>query len=170
MPRNGKVRYYFRHVITINKSKMKTLVIHPKDKTTDFLAEIYADKNWTVINSNITTNKLIEQIKAHDRIVMLGHGTEYGLVGYNNYVINSALVHLLVEKECVCIWCNANHFVFKHGLKGFNTGMIISEMEEAMAYDICCNQEQIEMSNVLFAEAVKKSVDTNNIITNILIL
>lgn len=28
-----------------------TLVIHPKDQTTDFLSEIYLDKNWTVINS-----------------------------------------------------------------------------------------------------------------------
>ena len=25
---------------------MKTLVIHPKDKTTDFLQEIYLDKNY----------------------------------------------------------------------------------------------------------------------------
>lgn len=37
---------------------MKTLVIHPKDSTTDFLSEIYSDKDWTVINTN--TSKIIE--------------------------------------------------------------------------------------------------------------
>lgn len=31
---------------------MKTLVIHPQDKSTDFLKEIYSDKNWTVLNKN----------------------------------------------------------------------------------------------------------------------
>lgn len=30
---------------------MKTLVIHPKDTTTDFLSVIYEDKiGWTIIN------------------------------------------------------------------------------------------------------------------------
>lgn len=83
-----------------------TLVIHPKDQTTDFLSEIYLDKNWTVINTNTSKKFLKEQILTHDRIVMLGHGTEKGLLGYDRYIIDSTLVYLLREKECVCIWCN----------------------------------------------------------------
>jgi hypothetical protein len=51
---------------------MKTLVIHPKDSTTDFLSVIYSDKDWTIINTNISKKVLKEQIKTHDRIVMLG--------------------------------------------------------------------------------------------------
>lgn len=43
---------------------MKTLVIHPKDSTTDFLCEIYKDKkDWTIINSNVAKKLLKEQIK-----------------------------------------------------------------------------------------------------------
>lgn len=37
---------------------MKTLAIHPKDITTDFLSEIYSDKDWTVITENISKKKL----------------------------------------------------------------------------------------------------------------
>lgn len=146
---------------------MKTLVIHPKDNTTDFLTEIYSDKNWTVINANTSKKILKEQIKTHDRIVMLGHGTQFGLIGYNKLVIDSSWVYLLRDKECVCIWCNADLFVAKYGLKGFYTGMIISEYEEALDYAIQTNTDEILQSNFLFAEAVKKSVDTENIITNV---
>ena len=55
---------------------MKTLVIHPKDLTTDFLCEIYANTDYTVISRHPGNSKLKELIKSHDRIVMLGHGTE----------------------------------------------------------------------------------------------
>lgn len=59
---------------------MKTLVIHPKDQTTDFLSVIYDDKDWTIINTNVSKSYLKTQIKSHDRIVMLGHGTDKGLL------------------------------------------------------------------------------------------
>ncbi len=74
---------------------MKTLVIHPKDSTTDFLSEIYSDKNWTVVNTNVSKKFLKEQIKSHDRIVMLGHGTESGLIGFDKFIIDSTWVYLL---------------------------------------------------------------------------
>lgn len=145
---------------------METLVIHPKDATTDFLTEIYSDKNWEVINTNISKGYLKQQIKAHDRIVMLGHGTKFGLLGYNKLVIDSTLVYLLREKECACVWCNADLFVAKYGLKGFYTGMIISEYEEALDYAIQTNADDLIYSNNLFADAIKKSVDTEDVIAN----
>jgi len=145
---------------------MKTLVIHPKDTTTDFLSVIYADMDCTVTKMESKWD-LKEQIKNHDRIIMLGHGSENGLFDIereNNiivdftYVIDSTLVYLLREKECVCIWCNANKFVEKYELKGFYTGMIISEYNEAILYCINTDSPQIEYSNTLFAESVKKSI------------
>ena len=143
---------------------MKTLVIHPKDSTTDFLSEIYSDKYWTVINTNTSKKILKQQIKAHDRIVMLGHGSEKGLFGFDKFVIDSNLVYLLREKLCVCIWCNADVFVKKYGLRGFYTGMIISEYEEAI---ICCiptNSQWIAESNTDFALAIKNSIDEENML------
>lgn len=61
---------------------MKTLVIHPKNSTTDFLSVISFNKNWTVINTNITKRILKESIKSHDRIIMLSNGTELRLLGF----------------------------------------------------------------------------------------
>ena len=149
------------------KVNMKTLVIHPKDSTTDFLCEIYKDKNWTIINTNTSKKVLKEQIKAHDRIVMLGHGTEKGLLGFRRFVINSTLVYLLRDKNCVCIWCNANEFVKKYGLKGFYTGMIISEYEEAIMFCISTSPQWITESNTDFALAIKNSIDEENMLEKV---
>lgn len=143
---------------------MKTLVIHPKDKTTDFLSVIYADKDWTIINSTESTTELKKQILLHDRIIMMGHGTPQGLLGYGRYVINSEWVYTLRSKECICIWCNADQFVKKYELKGFHTGMIISEYEEALYCDVKCIGGDVEFSNKLFAESLKKSIDGENML------
>lgn len=141
---------------------MKTLVIHPKDTSTDFLSDIYSGKDWTVITTNISKSKLKTLIKEHDRIVMLGHGTENGLIGFDRFVINSELVYLLREKHCVCIWCNADKFVEKYKLKGFYTGMIISEDIEANMYCVKATYDEIKESNKLFATAIKESIDSEN--------
>lgn len=143
---------------------MKTLVIHPKDNTTDFLSDIYSDKGWTVINTNVSTKILKDEISSHDRIVMLGHGSHHGLIGFDRYIIDSGLVYLLREKDCVCIWCNADVFVKKYGLRGFYTGMIISEYEEALLYDVSTNDFFLNESNVDFAKAIKNSIDSDNML------
>lgn len=141
-----------------NKIKMKTLVIHPKDSSTDFLCDIYSDKGWDVITSGLTKKLLKEQIKSHDRIIMLGHGTHDGLFGEGKFVIDSTYVYLLRDKDCVCIWCNADMFVEKYGLKGFYTGMIISEMEEAYMFGVNITQKELLESNNLFSKAIKESI------------
>lgn len=148
---------------------MKTLVIHPKDYTTDFLEVIYRNKGFTLIKGDTSTKILKEQIKAHDRIVMLGHGTEYGLIckmlsGNNRLIIDSSLVYLLREKVCVCIWCNADEFVKKYNLKcALYTGMIVSEYEEAL---MCCLRDflysDISDSNKRFAESIAYGIDKEN--------
>jgi len=147
---------------------MKTLVIHPKDSTTDFLSDIYSDKKWDVITTNVSKKQLKDSIKSHDRIIMMGHGTELGLLGFDRYIINSSLVYLLRDKICICIWCNANIFVDKYKLKGFYTGMIISEYEESLMYSIPTNDYFLTESNKDFANAIKKSIDTDNILNNTL--
>lgn len=153
---------------------MKTLVIHPEDHTTNFLCEIYEQKlsnsDWNLIRDTVSKSELKRQIKAHDRIIMLGHGTEEGLLNPKNYgdIINSKLVYLLRHKICVCIWCNADVFVKRYGLKGFYTGMIISEYEEALMYSIhSFYHSDIEASNLLFANAIKESIDRDDMLENV---
>jgi hypothetical protein len=85
---------------------LKTLVIHPKDKSTDFLSIIYSDKDWTVISDIHPKKRLLkEAIKSHDRIVMLGHGSQEGLMNSDfNTIIDSKMVYLLRDKINVAIW------------------------------------------------------------------
>lgn len=143
---------------------MKTLVIHPKDPTTDFLSISYADTRWSIISNNVPNSYLKRQIQGYDRIIMMGHGTEQGLLGFSRYIIDSSLVYLLRDKICACIWCNADVFVKKYGLKGFYTGMIISEYEEALLYSVKAEPGEIEKSNELFADSLKFSLNSVDIL------
>ena len=142
---------------------MKTLVIHPYDRSTDFLKKIYEGKDWTIITDHdaCRSRKVITNlIKKHDRIGMMGHGSPQGLF-YT--CINSDMVDLLRQKECVCIWCNADKFVERYGLRGFYTGMFISEVGEASYYGIKVLQDEVDYSNVLFAMELNKVIDDENV-------
>lgn len=143
---------------------MKTLVVHPNDESTDFLSCIYNEKDWTVIrNGKISKTELIENIKTHDRIIMLGHGTPHGLIGVfdERLIINPNLVYLLRDKYCVGIWCNADVFFEKYNLKGIYTGMIISETQEALDNDVLPINNSVDESNKSFALAMKDFIDGN---------
>jgi hypothetical protein len=147
---------------------MKTLIIHPHDVTTSFLSDIYADMDCTVIDEPISKSKLKAALLEHDRIIMMGHGDEYGLYGYGHYIITSDLVYILREKECVAIWCNADIFFKRYELNGIYTGMIISEMDEAMMF--CFYQvknTEIVSSNTLFANAMKLSINEGNFLDKV---
>lgn len=138
---------------------MKTLVIHAEDSTTDFLSTIYQDKDWTIVKKNIGKCNLKSLIKTHDIIIMMGHGTEKGLVdGDFNFIIDGQYVYLLKDKISIGIWCNADQFFNKHKLKGLATGMIISEYLEANLYCVNATYQEIEDSNIEFAKAVKESL------------
>jgi hypothetical protein len=137
---------------------MKTLVIHPKDITTDFLSAIYVGKDWTVINTNVSKKTLKDSIKSHDRIIMLGHGSDKGLFGFKHIVIDSNYVYLLKDKICVCVWCNADLFVKKYSLKGLFTGMIVSDTDEMLDYCLIGKPSDVEYSNKLFASAIEVAI------------
>lgn len=134
---------------------MKTLVIHPDDATTNFLSEIYSDQDWTVVSDNISTKILKKLIGDHDRIIMLGHGDEKGLFGFGYHLIDSRWVYLLRNKDLVCIWCNADKFVYRYGLKGIYTGMIISDVDEAYYCMVQATHSQVNESNKLFASTMR---------------
>lgn len=146
---------------------MKTLVIHPKDYTTKFLSVIYDDKDWDIITTNVSKSYLKKQIKSHDRIIMLGHGTELGLIGFDHFIIDSTYVYLLRDKHCICIWCNADMFFTKYKLKGFYTGMIISDLDESYYFNIPTTLDNIDYSNELFAKSIKDSIDSDDMLLEV---
>jgi hypothetical protein len=169
---------------------MKTLIIHPEDRSTTFLDIVYTPiKNKTVITGGISKSELNKLIENHDRIMMMGHGCPTGLfsVGQfgnsNGLIIDSTTVPLLNEKkDNVFIWCNADRFVNYHKLKGFYSGMFISEVGEAnyCSKDFPINsneyiklrtttQEEVDESNYGFCNIIAKHIneDTNIIHENV---
>ena len=147
---------------------MKTLVIHAEDSSTDFLCPIYQTiEDKTVLRKGITKKDVAEQIKIHERVLMLGHGSPDGLfsVGQfetnNSLIIDSSLITLLAEKEeNIYIWCHANKFVERYNLNGFYTGMFVSEILEALYCDLpLVEQKVVDESNDAFSSIVSKYVN-----------
>lgn len=142
---------------------MKSLVIHPKDESTDFLCKIYEGRDWTLINTRISKKLFKQAIKNHDRIIMMGHGCEKGLFDSNfDTVIDSNLVYLLREKQCIAIWCKADVFFLKYGLKGLYTGMIISDYTESQYESVATTYQEIDESNYLFSKAMKMGISNDD--------
>jgi len=142
---------------------MKTLVIHPKDRSTDFLKPIYADLDEvTLVTGSWTQTQIREAIRSHDQVIMLGHGSPSGLfaVGqfpsassFFNQVIGASMVEELSQKDNnIFIWCNADQFVERHGLKGFYSGMFVSEVGEAFYCGVkTFDKASVDESNDTFA-------------------
>ena len=155
---------------------MKTLVIHPSDSSTVFLTGIYEnipEEDKTVITGGINEEQLVELIKTHDRVMMMGHGSPHGLFNVGKfkipemYVIDKRHVPLLSEKEDnVFIWCNADMFVNFYNLKGFYTGMFISETGEAAYCGLPgTSQDIVDESNYGFTNIIKKFVNEGKEVT-----
>jgi hypothetical protein len=155
--------------------KISTLIIHPDDRSTDFLRPIYANvENKTVVTGGIDKQQLTDLIKSHDRVMMMGHGSPHGLfamgqfIDCHGYIINMNDVELLKQKtDNVYVWCNANQFTNKHGLKGLYSGMFISEVGEAYYCGLPeTKKDEVTTSNNHFAETLGKLLSKSDL-TNV---
>jgi len=152
---------------------MKTLVIHPRDKSTIFLGEIYKNiPDKTVLSHGVTKREVREQMKEHERIIMLGHGSPGGLLSIrqfgktNGFIVDHSMVSILKEKKNnVFIWCNADQFVFDYNLEGFYSGMFISDVSEANYCGIFgVKDEEVTTSNEKFCEIINKTINEESTI------
>ena len=116
---------------------MRTLIIHPDDRSTDFLRSVYKDIPNCVVLTEGTIWQVDLEIQAADRVIMLGHGTPHGLLSVGQFkgsgycVDHKSAEFLKSKKECIYIWCYASSFMKKYDLEGFGSGMFISEVSEA---------------------------------------
>lgn len=147
---------------------MKTLIVHPKDESTSFLDIVYNPiLNKTVVTGGISKKELHELIESHDRVMMMGHGSPGGLfsVGQfsktNGFIIDKETVSLLEQKDnSVFIWCNADQFVNRFDLKGFYSGMFISEVGEAMYCGLPgTKQDVVDESNYGFCNIISNYIN-----------
>ena len=138
---------------------MKTLVIHPKDDSTDFLSAIYNKlEDVTLVTGGWTQAQILEGIESHDQIMFMGHGSPGGLFSLGAFdffgpILSYKVIQALKEKDnTIFIWCNADQFVKRYNLKGFYTGMFISEVTEAVYCGVIgVTPSQIKYSNDEFA-------------------
>lgn len=147
---------------------MKKLIIHPRDRSTEFLSDIYSDlDDATLVTGSVGRAELKRMIDSHDQVIMLGHGTPHGLMSVGQFpdapgfVIDDSFADQLAEKKnSVYIWCNADKFVDWNVLSGFYTGMFISDTSEAYSMGLGYTlRDEVDESNSTFVTAVSRVID-----------
>ena len=150
---------------------MNTLIVHPKDKSTDDFKYIYSNENhYKVINGQVHKSELYELIQSHLRTIFIGHGTSRGLSNLDlfnykgEYIIDHHCKNVLKRSnQNIYLWCYANRFIKNNHLKGIFTGMFISDLQEAKQYNIeNVKKKDIDASNVFFSQTLASCINKNN--------
>ena len=145
------------------------IIIHATDPTTQVLSLLYQQREDVklCITERNTTSDVQRAIRADDVIMMLGHGNEYGLFSkpdkkgeYKRFLITDRHVQFLRDKTCIGIWCYANKFAEKYGLHGLFSGMIISELQEAIDLGIRATKDEIDTEMEKFTIRLKDCMET----------
>ena len=156
------------------------LVIHPKDKTTAMLSALYDGLEAQVVTDYRTTKemgRLLHHVSTQDRIMLLGHGSGKGLFyraddsknEFDKIIVgHSHRYHLHNHgSNIVAIWCNADQFARAEGLHGLFTGMIVSELSEALLYQVETTQEELDRENVKLAMRLRTLFDARTPLSEI---
>ena len=147
---------------------MNTLIVHPTDRSTDFLLPIHdAVETKTVIRGDINKSSIAAMAMRHDRLIAMGHGSPLGLMsvgqflGPDFYVVDQSLVEMLRTRPInIFIWCYAYEFAQRFEIPSFATDMFVSEHREAMYMGIKnATIDQVEESNRVFVEEISKCID-----------
>ena len=103
----------------------------------------------TLFDSYKQRKELLEAIAAAPReepVLLLGHGCPGGLYDLRyGLIITNADAELLKDRpNLIGIWCYASSYAYANGLKGFFSGMFISEKPEAIANDVEATAEEVD--------------------------
>lgn len=166
----NKVFTIFAAIVLAKHNTM--IIIHANDPTTQFLSQLYETREDVTcrITEASTNVQVLRAIREADIIMMLGHGNEYGLFSkpnrndkYDRFLITGRHVEFLRGKICIGIWCYADQFAKRYGLTGLFTGMIISELQEAIEHNITTTKEEIDRENIKFASRLRECLDNCNL-------
>ena len=126
------------------------IVVHPDDPSTRMLTSIYEGiEGVTLINSWRQRERMLKTIVAAPKdepVLLLGHGSPHGLfdMRYGLIIKDSDAAILRGRPNLVGIWCYASSYAHEHGLKGFFSGMFISEEPEAWVNDVEAEAAEID--------------------------
>jgi len=148
------------------------LVIHPKDKTTAMLSALYDGLEAQVVADYRTPTemgRLLHHVSTQERIMLLGHGSDKGLFfraddskdEFDKIIVSHSHAYHLRKHggNIVAVWCNADQFARAEGLHGLFTGMIVSELNEALLYQVKTTQEELNRENVKLARRLRALID-----------
>lgn len=144
------------------------IVVHANDPTTRVLRLLYEQREDVkmCITEKSTNGAVRRALKADDAIMMLGHGNRYGLFSKPNRrgvierrMVDHRHVMFLRGKTCIGIWCFANKFADKYKLHGLFSGMIISELQEAIENKIPATKEEIDAEMEKFTLRLKYCIE-----------
>ena len=147
---------------------MNWTVIHATDPTTRMLSQLYERRediaeHITEVSTNGAVRRAIARAEA---VMMLGHGTSIGLFSvpvcpgrWERRLVDSSHVQQLRGKPCIAIWCHANEFAETYKLHGLFSGMIISELQEAVDEHIAATKEEIDTEIWKFARRLRECID-----------
>ena len=133
-----------------HKNEKEMIVVHPFDPSTRMLCEIYKGiEGVTLFDSWEQREDILKAIAAAPKdepILLLGHGCPSGLLDLRyGLVIGDSDAGLLKGRpNLVGIWCYASSYAYAHGLKGFFSGMFISELPEAIINGVDASAEEID--------------------------
>ena len=148
------------------------LVIHRKDKTTAMLSALFDGLDAQVVADYRTTTEmghLLHHVSTQERIMLLGHGSDKGLFfrkddsknEFDKVIVGHSHAYHLRKHggNIVAVWCNADQFARTEGLHGLFTGMIVSELNEALLYQVKTTQEELDRENVKLAMRLRTLLD-----------
>lgn len=148
------------------------LVIHPNDRTTDFLSVLYDRTDVKVADHNASKREiehLLHHCPQQERILLLGHGSGRGLFSrtddtipeFDRIIVGHPHAYHLRRhgSNLIGIWCHADKFARKEGLHGLFSGMIISDKYEAEEHGIITLQHIIEETNEIMFGRLRKLLD-----------
>ena len=147
------------------------LVIHSKEVRTAMMSILYKGTEAQVFNqetSNSKIERLLSNCSQHERIMLLGHGSDDGLFSRDDMFSDDNRV--LVGRNHACylsqhganivgIWPNAYKFARREGLHGLFSGMLITDQYEAEHYGIITLQHIIEEANEIMFGRLRDLLD-----------
>ena len=144
-------------------------IIHANDPTTQVLSLLYQQREdmRMLITERNSSSDVQRAIRADDVVMMLGHGNEYGLFSkpdksgdYRRFLITDRHVQFLRDKTSIGIWCYANKFAERYKLHGLFSGMIISELQEAIDLGVPATKDEIDREMEKFTIRLKDCIET----------
>lgn len=127
-------------LLSIQEVKIMTAILsNSGDNDTLVLRNIWdkiPDVKVLEVGKGITRADVDEAIKnEEDTLILAGHGYPAGLFGTGDFddvcIVDSKNCPLIKAKRVIGIWCHASSFAKSMGLKGFFSGMFISNSGEA---------------------------------------